>query len=262
MQAVLKGIEGTLNQQESRYGGDAAGQRNQGVGDEHGLIHRDRRQQRTNDRFRVDHQRCGKEQHQQPHVAQRVAQLLTCRMEVLRCYRPRDEGEYGGGDGYRNQRIRQDVQGEGVLVGSIAGNVVQTDSGELMRTLRGQRGDSGQHDIRNLSNRHHTQRSQRHRSHRLETKAGQAKAGTVFEAQANQRHEQDQCLKSHAERPCTCGKRHFARGPEIKRLFVGLAEQHDECGESGAADDVGSGGTPRIGGKMIFGGQNLTKHRV
>ena len=183
-------------------------------------------------------------------------------MEVLRCYRPRDEGEYGGGDGYRNQRIRQDVQGEGVLVGSIAGNVVQTDSGELMRTLRGQRGDSGQHDIRNLSNRHHTQRSQRHRSHRLETKAGQAKAGTVFEAQANQRHEQDQCLKSHAERPCTCGKRDFARGPEIKRLFVGLAEQHDECGESGAADDVGPGGTPRIGGKMIFGGQNLTKHRV
>ena len=34
-------------------------------------------------------------------------------MEVLRCYRPRDEGEYGGGDGYRNQRIRQDVHENG-----------------------------------------------------------------------------------------------------------------------------------------------------
>ena len=69
-------------------------------------------------------------------------------------------------------------------------------------------------------------------------------------------------MEGHAQSPGACGKRDFVGGPEFEGLFIGLAEQQNKSDETSATDDVRAGGTPRIREEMVFGGQNLTQHRI
>ena len=178
------------------------------------------RQQGDDDLHRHDQVRCGEEHHQNTDIAQGHAQIHARLIKVIIGDRARDLREDRGADGNRDQRIREDIQCEGVLIRAVARNAVHVVACE-----RGAVGDAGVDDIGHFLHAHDAKTPCGHRAHGTQADASDTPLRLVLEPQFDQRNKQHQRLEGHAQSPRAGGKHDLFRGPERHRLMIRTAKQ-------------------------------------